>query len=142
MEVGGRTIEARQIILAPGSSPVIPKPWQAFGPHILTTDTLFEKKNLPRRIGVIGLGAIGVEMAQALAKLGIDVHGFDGSDRMAGISDKKIAGVRHDGLEYAYRGFTALRFSRQILGRSRCYPRLRILTLIICSPTQPKTRLI
>ena len=89
--LGDRVIEARQIVLAPGSSPVVPKPWQAFMDRILTTDTLFEEKDLPRRIGVIGLGAIGVEMAQALARLGIEVHGFDGADRLASISDEKVA---------------------------------------------------
>ncbi|WP_113911503.1 dihydrolipoyl dehydrogenase [Roseovarius dicentrarchi] len=89
--VDGHTIEARQIILAPGSSPIVPKPWQAFSDHILTTDTLFEERDLPARIGVIGLGAIGVEMAQALARLGLEVHGFDGADHMAGISDEKVA---------------------------------------------------
>lgn len=89
--VGDRVIEARQIVLAPGSSPIVPKPWQALKDRVLTTDTLFEEKDLPRRIGVIGLGAIGVEMAQALARLGIEVHGFDGAERMAGISDTQVA---------------------------------------------------
>lgn len=89
--VDDHVIEARQIILAPGSSPVIPTPWKSFNDRILTTDTIFEEQDLPTRIGVIGLGAIGAEMAQALARLGIDVHAFDGADRMAGISDDKIA---------------------------------------------------
>jgi dihydrolipoamide dehydrogenase len=90
--IGERTIEARQIVLAPGSSPIVPEPWRAFGDRILTTDTLFEQEDLPRRIGVIGLGAIGVEIAQALARLGLEVHGFEGGDRMAGVSDEKVAG--------------------------------------------------
>ncbi len=89
--VDGHVIEARQIILAPGSSPVVPRPWREFGDRILTTDTLFEQRDLPSRIAVIGLGAIGVEMAQALARLGVEVHGFDAAEKMAGISDGKIA---------------------------------------------------
>ena len=98
LEVDGRTIEAGRIILATGSSPIVPKPWQKFSDHILTTDTLFDQKDLPRRIGVIGLGAIGVEMAQALAHLGIEVYGFDGGDKMAGIQDNDIADLLHNGL--------------------------------------------
>lgn len=94
--VDGRRIEARQIILAPGSSPIVPPPWQAFSDRILTTDTLFEEPDLPARIGVIGLGAVGVELAQALARLGIEVHGFDGAEHLAGISDDKVAGTLHD----------------------------------------------
>ncbi|RKF12618.1 dihydrolipoyl dehydrogenase [Roseovarius spongiae] len=97
--VGDREIEARQIVLAPGSSPVVPKPWQALGDRILTTDTIFEATDLPRRIGVIGLGAVGVELAQALARLGLEVHGFDGSDHMAGIVDDRIARSLRDALE-------------------------------------------
>jgi dihydrolipoamide dehydrogenase len=89
--VNDQIVEARQIILAPGSSPIIPEPWKALKDHILTTDTLFEEQDLPPRIAVIGLGAIGVEMAQALARLGIEVYSFDGSDKMAGISDQKVA---------------------------------------------------
>lgn len=91
--VDDRVIEARQIILAPGSSPIVPKPWQALGDRIFTTDTLFEAEDLPRRIGVIGLGAIGAEMAQALARLGIEIHAFDGAGQIAGISDPEVADV-------------------------------------------------
>lgn len=96
--VGERVIQARQIVLAPGSSPIIPKPWRALGDRILTSDTLFDQKDLPHRIGVIGLGALGVEIAQALARLGLEIHGFDGFKKIAGISDEKIAAVARDNL--------------------------------------------
>ena len=91
VRVDGRVIEARQVVLAPGSITIVPRPWQAFGDRILTSDTLFEQRDLPRRIGAIGLGAIGVEIAQALARLGLEVHGFDGGQRMAGLSDEHVA---------------------------------------------------
>lgn len=90
VEVAGREIKARAIILAPGSSPIVPGPWKDFGDRVLTTDTLFEQKELPRRIAVLGMGAIGVEMAQALARLGIAVAGFDAADSVAGISDPDV----------------------------------------------------
>ncbi|MCI4677477.1 dihydrolipoyl dehydrogenase [Rhodoblastus acidophilus] len=90
VEVNGEEIEARAIILAPGSRPVVPKDWAAFGDRILTSDTLFEQEDLPRRIAVIGMGAIGVEIAQALARLGVEVAGFDAVDGLAGINDPEI----------------------------------------------------
>jgi dihydrolipoamide dehydrogenase len=96
--VGERVIEARQIILAPGSSPVVPKPWQELGARILTSDTLFDQKDLPPRIGVIGLGSLGIEMAQALARLGIEIHCFDGSEQVAGIADEKVAEAARNSL--------------------------------------------
>ena len=46
-----------------------------------------------RRIGVVGLGAIGVEMAQALARLGIEVTAFARSPRLAGLRDDRINAV-------------------------------------------------
>lgn len=90
LAVNGQEIEARAIILAPGSRPVMPGPWAAFGDRILTTDSLFEQADLPRRIAVIGMGAIGVEIAQALARLGLELSGFDAADGLAGIDDPKV----------------------------------------------------
>ncbi|HDZ08349.1 dihydrolipoyl dehydrogenase [Pseudohongiella sp.] len=90
IEVNGNRIHARSIILAPGSRPVVPESWLAFGDRILTTDSLFEKNDLPQRIAVVGMGAIGVEIAQALARLGITVAAFDNSDRLAGIGDDEV----------------------------------------------------
>ena len=97
--VNGRVLHARQIVLAPGSSPIVPGPWRDFGDRVLTTDTLFEQAHLPRRIGVIGLGAIGVEIAQALARLGIEVHAFDAGDRVAGLSDVVVDAALRSALE-------------------------------------------
>jgi dihydrolipoamide dehydrogenase len=91
--VGEREIEADRIVLAIGSHPFVPEPWRAFGDRILTTDTLFEQEDLPPRVAVIGLGAIGAEMALAIARLGVEVAGFDAADKMAGISDEKVASV-------------------------------------------------
>jgi dihydrolipoamide dehydrogenase len=44
LEVNGREISARAIVLATGSSPVVPPAWQALGERLLTTDTLFERR--------------------------------------------------------------------------------------------------
>lgn len=90
IEVNGDEIQARAIILAPGSRPVVPGAWRRYGERILTTDSLFEQTALPPRIAVIGMGAIGVEIAQALSRLGITVAAFDSTDRLAGIGDDEV----------------------------------------------------
>jgi dihydrolipoamide dehydrogenase len=90
LEVEGKKVIAKKIVIATGSSPIIPKAWKNFGDCLLTTDTLFEQKDLPLRFAVIGLGAIGLEMAQALARLGLEVFGLDQSDSVGGITDPKI----------------------------------------------------
>lgn len=93
VSVDGREITARRIILATGSRPVVPKPWARFGDRILTTDTLFEQADLPRRVAVVGMGAIGIEMAQALSRLGLEVAGFDAVEEVAGLTDPEVLAV-------------------------------------------------
>ena len=90
VEVDDRVYKARRIILATGSSPVVPAPWRQLGDRVLTTDSIFEQTSLPDRIGVIGLGAIGIEFAQALAHLGIEVHAFDQGPSWAGLTDARV----------------------------------------------------
>lgn len=88
--VEGRRFEARRIILATGSHPVVPPAWAAFGDRIQTTDTMFELETLPRRVAVIGMGAVGVEFAQALAHLGLEVTAFSRGASLAGLSDAPV----------------------------------------------------
>ena len=97
--VEGREIAARRIVLATGSRPVVPTNWARFGNRILTTDTLFEQRDLPRRIAVVGLGAIGIEMAQALSRLGLEVTGFDAVKALAGLTDPEVTGALQTALE-------------------------------------------
>ena len=90
VEVNGERLTARAIIIATGSHPFIPKPWQAFADRVLTTDTLFEQTRIGPRLGVVGLGPLGAELAQALARLGIEVSAFASKDMLAGLSDPDI----------------------------------------------------
>ena len=98
LAVAGRTIVARRIILATGSRPIIPAAWERFGDRILTTDSLFECRDLPRRIAVVGLGALGIEMAQALSRLGLEVAGFDTGRAVAGLSDPQVSASLREAL--------------------------------------------
>ena len=102
VQVGDEIFHAQRIILATGSSPVVPGPWKALGNRLLTTDTFFELETLPKRMAVIGLGAIGVEMAQAFARLGIEVHAFGISDQIAGVSDPVVAATLRKSLEQEF----------------------------------------
>ncbi|RKZ49091.1 MAG: dihydrolipoyl dehydrogenase, partial [Candidatus Parabeggiatoa sp. nov. 3] len=55
-----------------------------------TTDDFFELDDLPDSIAVIGLGAIGCELGQALARLGVKVVGVEMLSNVAGLSDPKV----------------------------------------------------
>jgi dihydrolipoamide dehydrogenase len=90
VEVEGLELRAKRIVLASGSRPIVPDAWRRLGERVLTTDTLFEQKDLPRRIAVVGLGPVGVECAQALSRLGHAVVGFDADRTIAGLGDEEV----------------------------------------------------
>ena len=88
--VNDQEIACSSIVLAVGSRPTVPQAWQPFADRILTTDTFFEQEDLPRRLAVIGLGLIGIELGQALARLGVAVVGFGRNPRICGIRDPEV----------------------------------------------------
>lgn len=90
-----RLLHAKSIIVATGSSPTIPDGFESVSDHILTTDTLFEQKDLPQDIAVVGLGPVGVEMAQALARLGLNVTAINSDAKLAGLNDPVISDELH-----------------------------------------------
>ncbi|MBV7540529.1 dihydrolipoyl dehydrogenase [Acidovorax sp. sic0104] len=90
VDIDGKAYEAKSIIIATGSRPKVPEEWLAFGDRMLTTDTLFEQATLGPRIAVVGMGAIGVELSQALARLGLQVAAFSTGDALAGLSDPRL----------------------------------------------------
>ncbi|MFO7576532.1 MAG: dihydrolipoyl dehydrogenase, partial [Pelovirga sp.] len=93
VEVNNEQFEARRIIIASGSRPIIPAAWQEFSSRILTSDNLFDQQDLPRRIAVIGLGVIGVEIAQALSRLGVEISAFGTDAQFAGLRDAQVNAV-------------------------------------------------
>jgi len=90
VDIDGTRHATRSIIIATGSRPSLPDEWLAFGDRMLTTDTLFEQPSLGPRIAVIGMGPIGVEISQALARLGLQVAAFTSGDTLAGLSDPSL----------------------------------------------------
>ena len=88
----GRRIQARACIVATGSEPVVPSDLQArLGAALLTTDTLFALPELPRSVAVMGLGPLGLEMALALRRLGVDVAAAGRSPVLASMADPEVA---------------------------------------------------
>ena len=90
LKVGEDEIVAKKIIIATGSTPVFDPKWEAFKKYILTTDELFEQEDLPATLGVLGLGVIGLELGQALSRLGIKITAVHSKEFIGGLSDPKV----------------------------------------------------
>lgn len=87
------TIRAKHVIIATGTTPVVPKPWQQWRDRILTTDEIFEQTDLPPKMAVLGLGVIGLELGQALSRLGLDITGMDMVETIGGLQDPEVQAV-------------------------------------------------
>ncbi|WP_226632067.1 dihydrolipoyl dehydrogenase [Novosphingobium profundi] len=86
----GRCVGADRVVIATGSSPVLPPAFAALGDRVLTSDGIFEMRDLPRRLAVVGSGAIGLELAQAFAHLGVETTLFDRATRMGGLRCARV----------------------------------------------------
>ncbi|MBS0474472.1 MAG: dihydrolipoyl dehydrogenase [Proteobacteria bacterium] len=87
---GVQRIRANAVVIATGSRPVMPAWLEPVRERTITTDELFELNTLPRSVGILGLGAIGLEMGLALSRLGVRVVGADLAPNVAGIVDPVI----------------------------------------------------
>jgi len=91
VEVGGRTLTTRSIILATGAAPFVPPiPGLDQVPY-LTSDNLWELRELPRRLVVLGGGPIGCEMAQAFSRFGSAVTQVEMAPRLMGREDAEVS---------------------------------------------------
>ena len=105
VEAGGQLFRAKAVVIATGSTPVLPASWRQFGKRVITTDEVFELEDLPATMAIIGMGTIGLELGQSLARMGVAITGFDRVERIAGITDPE---VNHCALELMRREFPIL----------------------------------
>jgi pyruvate/2-oxoglutarate dehydrogenase complex dihydrolipoamide dehydrogenase (E3) component len=88
----GDRIRARRFVIAAGSRPAIPAVPGLEGIDYLTNESVFDMTRLPRRLLIMGGGPIGLEMAQAHARLGAEVTVVQRS-RILPKDDPELAGV-------------------------------------------------
>ena len=90
LEVNGEKIYTQKVVIATGSRPIVPPDWYTFGDQVITTDQFFELADLPDSIAIIGLGAIGSEIGQSLARLGVKVVGIEQQNQVCGLTDPAV----------------------------------------------------
>lgn len=82
----GRTVRAKAIVLATGARPSVPPSLCSISDLVLTNETVFELDTLPATLAVIGAGPLGLELAQAMARLGVATTVLDEGDAIGGLS--------------------------------------------------------
>ncbi|WP_282158405.1 dihydrolipoyl dehydrogenase family protein [Shimia thalassica] len=98
VQAGPFSITARRIVIATGSSPMVPPISGLADVPYLTNETLFELREKPDHLLIIGAGPIGLEMAQAHRRLGCKVTVIEG-DKALGRDDPEMAAFVLDALK-------------------------------------------
>ncbi|MFO7765107.1 MAG: FAD-dependent oxidoreductase [Pelovirga sp.] len=91
VEVGGRTLTTRNIIVATGATPFVPAIPGLDQVDYLTSDNLWQLRELPKRLVVLGGGPIGCEMTQALVRFGAQVTQVEMAPQIMGREDEDVA---------------------------------------------------
>lgn len=93
VEVDGRLLTSRAIVVASGARPLVPPIEGLEQIDYLTSDNLWQLRQLPQRLIVLGGGPIGCELAQAFARLGSQVTQVEMAPRILGREDEEIAAL-------------------------------------------------
>jgi dihydrolipoamide dehydrogenase len=84
-------VEASRIVIATGSRPKLPPGWrESLGDRLFVNDDVFAWTNLPRAVAVVGSGVIGLELAQALHRLGVRVTLYGRGHRIGPLTDPAL----------------------------------------------------
>ena len=90
LEVGGQRIEARTIVIATGSRPKPLPLLDTVRDRVLASRDVFEWTDLPESVAVFGPGVIGLELGQALARLGVRVKIFGVGGAVGPLTDPEV----------------------------------------------------
>lgn len=90
VEADGRTLAARKVVLATGSRPDVPPVDGLEEAGFVTHEDAFDRDGLPGSAVILGAGAVGVEFAQAYARLGVDVTLVEMEDRILPREDPEL----------------------------------------------------
>ncbi len=93
VEINGEVRSARHIIIASGAKPFVPPVPGLDQQDYLTSDTLWDLRELPPRLLVMGAGPIGCELAQAFARLGSKVTLVDMAPQVLPREDSEVSAV-------------------------------------------------
>jgi pyruvate/2-oxoglutarate dehydrogenase complex dihydrolipoamide dehydrogenase (E3) component/uncharacterized membrane protein YdjX (TVP38/TMEM64 family) len=96
---GEQVLSTRSIVIATGAAPFVPPLPGLDDVGYLTSDTLWELRELPARLVVLGGGPIGCELAQAFARLGSGVTQVEMAPRIMIREDEEVSAFARKALE-------------------------------------------
>ena len=89
-------VHAHTVVIATGSSPWIPPQLHPVQDRVIVNDDVFEWTDLPESVAVVGTGVIGLELGQALHRLGVRTTLFNPFATLGPISDPVVAASAHE----------------------------------------------
>ncbi|WP_439860224.1 FAD-dependent oxidoreductase [Pseudomonas sp. MBLB4136] len=104
VEVNGETLSSRNLIIAAGARPLVPKIPGLEQVQAYTSDTIWTLRERPRWLLVLGGGPIGCELAQAFQRLGSQVIQVEMAERLlpredSDASELLLASLQADGVD-------------------------------------------
>ncbi len=90
IQVEDKIIEAKSVVIATGSSPKLMPMFDGLGERLVVNDDIFDWETLPESVAVFGPGVIGLELGQALHRLGVRIRIFGLSGSLKPLSDMGI----------------------------------------------------
>lgn len=99
VQINGKAYSAKSFIIAVGSTPSYEKNWKdELQERLITSDQIFELKQLPKSLAVVGSGVIALELAQAMTRLGVEVTIFARSRKVGSLSSPNLQKIAQDTL--------------------------------------------
>lgn len=103
LQVGDDTeVHARSIVIATGARPMIPDMLKPLGDRVQISDDVFDWPSLPDSVAVFGPGPVGLELGQALHRLGVRIRLFGDSEKIGPLRDPVIRQYARDALAAEY----------------------------------------
>lgn len=99
VEVNGRRLTARRLVLATGAEPAMPPIAGLADVEPLTSETVWNLSEKPQRLLVLGGGAIGCELAQGFARLGCATTLVEALPRLLAREDEEVSAAMRAMLE-------------------------------------------
>lgn len=90
------TVHAKRVVIATGSTPTHPPILNRLGDRLVINDDIFDWTDLPQSVAVFGPGVIGIELGQALSRLGVEVLVFGRGGPLGPLTDPKVAAAANE----------------------------------------------